>query len=382
LNSNFTFEIHNTTKTLPKKWDTLATTNIFLSTAYLKALAIGAPKNMTNHYIALFNNTELIGIALSQFIDLSQVSSFGERDNCFKTKIRKVIFKNFCANVLFIGNNMLTGQNAYSFSPAIAIEESALLLNKAAKELRKILLKKGLNTHLTVFKDFDKQQSKAFEQSALQSYFKFTTQPNMIFNINPNWNTMEDYIAALNKKYRDQYKRVRKKSDGIIKRKMALDEIILYNDRIHELYMTVAKNAPFNTFYLPEKHFEILKYELKDHFLFYGYFIGEELIGFNTLFKNGNDIDTYFLGYDHNHQKDKMLYLNMLYDMIGYSINKGYQHIIMARTALEIKSSVGATPLAMYGFIQHRNKFIDWNIANLFKYFEPEMPWKERSPFK
>jgi hypothetical protein len=33
----------------------------------------------------------------------------------------------------------------------------------------------------------------------------------------------------------------------------------------------------------------------------------------------------------------------MLYDMIAYSINKGFKEIIFARTALEIKSSVGKT---------------------------------------
>jgi hypothetical protein len=42
-----------------------------------------------------------------------------------------------------------------------------------------------------------------------------------------------------------------------------------------------------------------------------------------------------------------MLYLNML------SINKGFKEIIFARTALEIKSSVGAKPIQMYGYIGH-----------------------------
>jgi hypothetical protein len=48
-----------------------------------------------------------------------------------------------------------------------------------------------------------------------------------------------------------------------------------------------------------------LKKVLKDNFLFYGYFLGEELIGFNTLIKNGSDIDTYFLGYDEKYQREK-----------------------------------------------------------------------------
>lgn len=107
-----------------------------------------------------------------------------------------------------------------------------------------------------------------------------------------------------------------------------------------------------------------------------------KLIGFNTLIQNGDVKDTYFLGYDDSIQKEKMLYLNMLYDMIAYSINKGFKEIVFARTALEIKSSVGAKPEKMYGFIQHHNPAINKFMDRLFCYLEPETVWQERNPFK
>jgi predicted N-acyltransferase len=382
LNAAYTFKIYTSAQDLPSDWDALATNNTFLTGDYLKILEVSAPTNMKCHFIGLFNNDELIGIALSQFLNLSDVSSFGERDHCFKTKIRNFVFKNFSSNVLFIGNNMLTGQNAYCFNDTLRPTDGLLLLNKAANELKSQFLKKGIKTHLTVFKDFSTSEAEHFKTPEFNSFFKFTTQPNMVFQIKETWHSIDDYIGDLNKKYRDQYKRTRKKAEGISKRKMSLEEITKHNDRIHELYMDVAKNAPFNTFYLPENHFEIFKKSLKSHFLFYGYFIEDQLIGFNTLIKNGEDIDTYFLGYDENCQREKMLYLNMLYDMIGYSINKGYNHVIFARTALEIKSSVGAKPKEMFGFIKHSNSFINLFISKFFSYLEPEMVWKERNPFK
>ena len=77
-----------------------------------------------------------------------------------------------------------------------------------------------------------------------------------------------------------------------------------------------------------------------------------------------------------------MLYLNMLYDMIAYSINKGYRRIVFARTALEIKSSVGANPEVLYGLMRHNNRFINFFVPKLFYYFEPKMEWTERNPFK
>jgi predicted N-acyltransferase len=382
LSSPFSFQIYSSVKNIPSGWDSLAKNNLFLSRDYLEVLAISAPKNIQCHFIALFLNEELVGIAVSQYIDLSEVNSFGERDHCVKTIVRDFVFKNFSSNVLVIGNNMLSGQNGCCFSSKLPASEGLILLKKATEELKSDLRKKGTKIHLTIFKDFSEDGVQHFNNPEFKSFFRFTTQPNMIFEIRDSWRTFDDYVADKTKKYRDQYKRARKKAEGITKRKLSLEEITNYNSRIYQLYMNVTKNAPFNTFYLTDNHFITLKTILKDKFLFYGYFIGDELVGFNTLIKNGKDIDTYFLGYDDIYQREKMLYLNMLYDMIAFSINKGYSRIIFARTALEIKSSVGAQPVDMFGMMQHSNPFINLFVSKTFSYFEPKMEWKQRNPFK
>ncbi|HRA74233.1 MAG TPA: GNAT family N-acetyltransferase, partial [Flavobacterium sp.] len=213
-------------------------------------------------------------------------------------------------------------------------------------------------------------------------YFQFSAQPNMFFDIPNHWKSEQDYIDALSKKYRDQYKRARKKADGVEKRKMHLADIIKYEETIYDLYFHVAKNAHFNTFFLAKNHFRVFKEILRDKFLFYGYFLDDKLIGFNTIIKNGEVMDTYFLGYDDSIQREKMLYLNMLYDMVAYSINKGFKEIIFARTALEIKSSIGAKPLKMYSFAKHSNPIADLAFEKVYCYLEPEVVWKERNPFK
>ncbi|ESU29352.1 8-amino-7-oxononanoate synthase [Flavobacterium limnosediminis JC2902] len=382
MKQSYHYKIYSSVAELPESWDTLSVSNIFLSGDYLKVMDNSAPKNMICHYIGLFKDDELTGIALSQFLDLNLVSSFGERDTCIKTSVRNFVFRNFTSHVLFVGNNMLTGQNAYIFSENLPAKEGISLLHKAVKELQTNFKKQGKKIHLTTFKDFFTDEKVVLEASEFHSFYKFSTQPNMIFPIAENWKSEDDYVAALSKKYRDQYKRAHKKLDGIEKRKMPLAEIEQHNATIHNLYMNVARNAPFNTFFLAENHFYELKKQLGHNFLFYGYFLEDKLIGFNTLIKNGATIDTYFLGYDDEHQREMMVYLNMLYDMIKYSIKKQYKEIIFARTALEIKSSVGAKPHEMVGFIQHSNPLINRFAGKIFKSLEPETVWQERNPFK
>jgi predicted N-acyltransferase len=352
-----------------------------LTREYFEVLEKSSPVNMSCHFIGIFKNEKLAGIALTQFIFAEKLESFGERDQCLKTSVRNFAFKNFASHVLFVGNNMLTGQNAFSFSKEVNEAKVIKALHKAINELKKDFKSKGRKVHITSIKDFTEKEIEPLK-AEFKNNFTFSTQPNMIFDINSNWKTEQDYIEALSKKYRDQYKRARKKCEGIEKQKMSLDDIIKHEDVIYDLYFHVAKNAPFNTFFLAKNHFRVFKEIMKEDFLFYGYFLDGKLIGFNTLIKNGSVMDTYFLGYDESIQRDKMLYLNMLYDMIAYSINQGFKEIVFARTALEIKSSVGAKPVKMYGLITHSNALINKNIGRLFDYLEPKTDWKERNPFK
>lgn len=382
LKTPLSIKIFSSASQLPDNWNAVAISTIFLSREFLEVLEKSAPKNMTCHFIGLFKEEELVGIALSQFLNLNELESFGERDQCIKTYVRNFIFKNFCSHVLIIGNNMLTGQNAYAFSDKIDKIQALKALKTAFDELKNILKKKDLKVHISTFKDFSEKEMKGFQKAGFQDHYQFSTQPNMLFDIPNHWKSEQDYIEALSKKYRDQYKRARKKGIGIEKRKLHLEDIVKQEETIYDLYFHVAKNAHFNTFFLDKNHFSILKKILKDKFLFYGYFLDEKLIGFNTLIKNGEVMDTYFLGYDESIQREKMLYLNMLYDMIAYSINKGFREIIFSRTAMEIKSSVGAKPEEMFGFMKHSNPVFNAAISKIFCYLEPKVDWQERNPFK
>lgn len=380
MKHNLSYTLYNSSAQLPEEWDLIAEKNIFLSRNYLTVLEKAAPDNMQCHFIGLYTNNVLCGIALAQYINLSRINTFVEEKKSFCLK--DYLFKKFSSHIIVIGNNTLTGQNAFLLNDLISERDALLVFKNVLRELTRSYKKKCINISLLAIKDFNESELPDFKSAGYKGYYQFCTQPNMIFNIRQNWHSTEDYLADMNTKYRTQYNRARKKAEGIEKRKLTTEEISLQQERIHQLYMTVAQNASFNTFHLPKNHFEIFKQQLQGDFLFYGYFIDDELVGFNTLVKNNNDMDTYFLGYDDSIQKEKMLYLNMLYDMVGYAIKKQFSHVIFARSAMEIKSSVGAKAEQVYGIIKHTNPILNYFMAKLFPYFDPKIEWKERNPFK
>ncbi len=56
--------------------------------------------------------------------------------------------------------------------------------------------------------------------------------------------------------------------------------------------------------------------------------------------------------------------------------------IDFARTALEIKSSVGAVPCNLNMYMRHRNRLSSKVMKFVFDNFSQEEEWKPRSPFK
>jgi predicted N-acyltransferase len=377
-----TYKIYSSIAQLPNSWDQVADENVFLQTHYLKVLEESAPTNMQCFYIGIFEYRELIGVALAQYLDLNKLESFGDRDKCFKTYIRNFVFKNFASHALFLGNNMITGQNGYVFSKGIALEKIGQILLECASEITTYFKKQNIKIHIVSFKDFYQDCAVQLKNSSFSNMYEFNTQPNMIFELDKNWKTNEDYVAAFSKKYRDQYKRAHKKFEGIEIRILSLEDIISQEKRIYELYHHVAKNAPFNTFFLAKNHFSSFKKQCGNRFLVFGYFLNNQLIGFHSLLLNGSTLETYFLGYDEHVQKEKMLYLNMLYNMTKFGIENHFKKIIFGRTALEIKSSIGAKPILMSGFIYHKNKWINKYFDKIFPKLEPTLVWQPRHPFK
>lgn len=374
---SYTFEIYKNTSQLPINWNTvIGAYNIMLSKEYFCVLESSRPENMECYYVGFFQNNELIGGAIFQYLNFQYHSTF--QKNEVWCSIRNFLARQFSKDLMILGNNMLTGQNGFYFDVAkISLDEFILLLDKTVQEMQQKIRK----TSLIIYKDYQRNLIQYFKNEH-QSYFKFSVQPNMMLKLRENWMNFGDYLNAFSTKYRTRAKSARKKLQGVEKCELSLDQVKKYQQEINFLYQNVAENAAFNTFFLAENHFESMKENLTQNFRIFGYFLNERLIGFYTLILNNEDIDTYFLGYSKELQKEKQLYLNMLLDMVDFGINNQFKRIIFGRTALEIKSTIGAEPVDIFGLIKHNNLLINQFIGRIFSSINPTIEWIQRKPFK
>jgi hypothetical protein len=72
----------------------------------------------------------------------------------------------------------------------------------------------------------------------------------------------------------------------------------------------------------------------------------------------------------------------MLFDMIRQSIDSGKNKLVLARTAMEIKSSVGAVPEEMFGYIRANRSWINYLMPKVLELLRPKDDWLPRRPFK
>lgn len=358
---------------------------LFLQKKYLKAIENCPPEGMQFAYLTFYKENQACGIAYAQIFKFSTYESLKHHRSFNNEKDRFLSIKKWFArqiefHSIVCGNVLMTGEYGFHFdNQSFSKAEQFEIVNQGLVQLKAALTQKGIHTKVTLFKDFSTDNRQEVEND---TFGEFKIQPNMIIDIDANWEKFEDYLAAMSSKYRTRAKRAFKKGKAITKRELELVDIQANEAKIFELYESIVESAGFNGIRLPQNYFTNLKQELGDIFKVIGYYKEEKLIGFYTVFLEDQFIESHYLGIDQNENQECQVYLNMLYDMIRMGIYHQVKRIFLARTALEIKSSVGAKPYDLYFYMKHDNTVLNPFVKRAFDIFNPQEEWTQRSPFK
>jgi hypothetical protein len=381
------FKIFKNPNELPTEWDALVHHDYFLQSTYLKAIDAASPGNISLYYVGFYKAEKLVGVTVIQRVQLYLNDIFrNQEDSRIRERFKNIISRVLRGNILVVGNLTHTGQHGMYFDENKFTYDEFLNVLFEALEFLKLEIRTKHNKKVRAFlmKDYFLNDALLNHNKLITSmgFSKLVVQPNMIMETQSHWTNFNDYISDLQKKYRDRYKAARRKSKQIIKKELNKIEVQNSSELLYKLYKNVSNNAEINTFILPKNHFSKFKNQLDTSFKVYGYYLDNKLIGFYSLILNNSVVETYFLGYDPNYQYKHQIYLNMLYDMAQFGIENNFKSIVYARTAMEIKSSVGAKPRAMVMYLKHTNWLMNALLKSIFSLMNPSQDWQERHPFK
>lgn len=375
-------EIYSSVNQLPFAWDKLSSqTSVFLQKNYLEALEAAAPKNYHFFYLLFRAKGKAVGISIAHFFPFSgsEGISIDRQASNWQQKLQRWLLKGLNWNFLVLGNSTLTGEYGTYFLPTFPKTTSSNLLLKASEAIQQSF---SLKVDVVVSKDWYGDQQGFVRKFLENGFHECAIQPNMLLPIPAAWQIFDDYLAAMRSKYRIRAKRAMKKLGRINKYYLDVAQIKTQEEKIHRLYQNVAERADLNVAQLPVHYFYTLKRQLGNDFQMLAYFDENELIGFCTSIRDERTLEAHFLGLDENYNTSHQLYLNMLLDLVHSGIEQNMHEIAFSRTALEIKSSIGAVPRAMFGYIKHKNSLVHPFIPFLFRFFGAEIDWVQRHPFK
>jgi hypothetical protein len=370
-------------------WDEFPSRSLFLSSEYLETLETYHPENMKFRYAVVYKEKEAVAGFYFQLLPFNAADRLQLTDvpkdnlfSCFYRHLKKLVARKVDFVTLINGNLLVTGPYGFTHKSSISYDEMQEVFNLL---LRTLFQKVELIEHASVclVKELPLQQKFIdSDDSALKYFHPFFIQPSMILHVHPEWNNMEDYLGSLQSKYRLRVRKALDAGKDLEHRELSLEEVYQYNQKIYDLYFNTADGSDFNLVNLHKDYFPKLKEAFGDRYRVFGFFKNDDLIAFYSFVDDTPELMGHFLGTMKENNLKYQVYFNILLKFIQHGIEKKYSKINLARTAIEIKSSVGAIPVEMICYLTHRNKIYNAFVPNLIKYLKPHEKYTIRKPFK
>jgi hypothetical protein len=346
---------------------------VFLTSEYLEAEKYAMSDRLDHRFVVFQSSGKPVGIAVFHLITVQTKEAVERLRKRFGVLDKAVTAlsgggKNFDFRLLINGSPFTTGELGFSFSEVIPRALQIGAIRSAAKLLRQLEKK---NISAVLMKDFYDENDKSAEALEKDGFTPFSVEPNMVLPIFPEWQSLNDYLNSLRSKYRTKANAALRRSEKIEIRKLTADEVMEFHDRIEELYSQVLSRASFSIGSYNCKMFQRLLEKLPDNYRIYGYFIDGELIAFQTLWLHTDDLEAHFVGIDYSKNFELAVYQRMLYEYIRVAIEEKKSQVVFGRSAMEIKSTVGAVSIEASCYIRHKSAALNPFLSFIFKHVSP-----------
>jgi Acetyltransferase (GNAT) domain len=378
-------------------WDAVVGQRFFMGRDYLAAIERARPPRMSFRYALCYDRGSPVAAAAYQVMDIA-LDAFGSRaelpttpNESLREVVRKVrrnvvrtvgdaLGESGAQRLLINGNGLVTGEHGFAIATGVDPRQAMHGLADATYRIRRAeKLHGGIASVL--IKEFSPAARGHADELLRFGYHPFEVDPNMAVEIDPSWRKLDDYLAAFSAKYRRKAKDARKKAKRLQSRRLSTAEIVRHASALHELYLAVHDKATFRLANPGPDYFPTLAEALGDDLVLRVWSLDDALVGCSAALGRGDGLEAHMVGLDYEHNHEHGIYQNALYDFVGDAIARGVRTLSMGRTALEIKSSIGATPRPMTCFMRHANPLGNRLIAPLVAQIAPT-PWTPRSPFR
>jgi predicted N-acyltransferase len=390
--STFDIALFSTVDDIPfEHWNkVLNKEKLPLTIPYLAAVEVKPARNMSFHYAIVYKDIVPVAVLYFQEFDFS-LANISRNVNVARIEsilngLKKLAgvsvngSEGVAARLLVFGNTYTTGEYGFHYTTDFHKEKLSDIIVMATDKIIAGQKKSG-KINAILLKDFYKTRDQQLLGIKNNSFHVFNVQPSMELTIQPEWKTFEDYLAAFSSKYRVRAKSALKKGLRLTQREFTADDISAHYEKIMQLYTNVEEKADFQLVTISKTYFYDLKIALENNFVFKAFFLEGELVAFVTLLHGNDCLEANFVGMNYDYNLENCIYQNILYDDVKMAIERKVKVLYFGRTALEIKSTLGAEPLDMFLFVKHTNSITNSILGTVMANLK-QAEWIQRRPFK
>ncbi|MEN9332896.1 MAG: hypothetical protein RLY35_76 [Bacteroidota bacterium] len=366
---------------IPDAFQNISPSSVFLSPHYLKSL-----EGQCSLAYGLFKcKGEAVGWAVFFLSPFTTTALPMEASQCVGIRqwvIQKWQQRGSSQWVLLLGNPFVSGEHGFVFKQGLSADLQAeilcLAMNKRVMDLRG----QGWKVNICLIKDFHEQRADLQQSLNRCGFATMEADPIMVLPLLKEWKSLDHYLQALSSKFRSKALTAKLRSNQLLQQEWDIEEMRKHEGEWYPLYDQVYKHAPHRWQELSAVAMIQMKEELKDQMIFTAYLLGEELVAFSTAIFSNDEMEAHIVGFDYGRNKTHYLYSRMLYDYVELGIQKEVSRIVFGRTALEMKSALGAMPVNYSASLRHAqpltNLAVRW-LTGSIEYNAQEMrhPWKK-----
>lgn len=188
------------------------------------------------------------------------------------------------------------------------------------------------------------------------------------------WNSLDEYIGHMRGHYRYRLKKAMKKGKDLNFR--YLDSNKEFDENLYNCYLSVNRKSQIKIETLGIEFFRsdvgkilVASYKGKD-------------VGFVQIIENDKELIFAFVGIDYDYNRQFDVYLNLLIQMIDYTITNKFEILEMGQTAEDAKLRLGGKFSELRAQVRHSNPFMNWFIKRFIKFISYKEPKLNFNIFK
>lgn len=364
---------------------------LFLAPEYLAVLEQSGLPGLGFYYAIVSENGKALAALHFQMVNLSDaglggilnLEEYGGLAGNISSRINELLFspgKGRNSHLLVCGSLLVSGDYGISAATSEGLVAGAEAVGQIKKHIAASL---PAMDRLVAFmvKDFYQEDDVLTGPVLRKDYFRLNTDPEMIFDIHPEWKSFDDYLDALSSKYRVRTNNAMEKFRAIDIKPLDTREVMKYQGELHRLNDMVIRKAPVKLVRPNGTYFSGMKVHFGENYIVNALFYGEQMVGFTSGLWNKFHFEAHYIGIDYHFNKEFSVYQNILYQYIRDAIAKRSERLFFGRTALEIKSTVGARPHTLNCYFRFANRMLN-TLAKPFVSSAGPREWIPRDPFK